>query len=166
MLVLEGKSRNGSVSQTGSSKVVYWPHVLLHLSISNARRDVRDMGDGIYIQSRQSADLFNVSHFGAKTKTTRIPMRELVFADDSALVAHSTEEMQKIVDTFSDASKKFGLKINIKKTEVLYQSNSTRTREEDIMVDGTLSSNGCIDDEIQRRMAKASASFGRLRQRL
>ena len=30
----------------------------------------------------------------------------------------------------------------------------------------TMSSNGCIDDEIQRRMAKASASIGRLRQRL
>ena len=64
-------------------------------------------------------------------------MRELLFADDSALVAHSAEEMQKIVDAFSDASKKFGLKINIKKTEVLYQPNSTRTREEDIMFDGT-----------------------------
>ena len=94
------------------------------------------MGDGIYIQSRQSADLFNVAYFRGKTKTTRILMRELLFADDSALVAHSAEEMQKIVDAFSDASKKFGLKINIKKTEVLYQSNSTRTREEDIMVDG------------------------------
>ena len=30
----------------------------------------------------------------------------------------------------------------------------------------TISSNGCIDGEIQRRMAKASASFDRLRQRL
>ena len=30
----------------------------------------------------------------------------------------------------------------------------------------TISSDGCIEDEIQRRMAKASASFGRLRQRL
>ena len=109
-------------------------------------------------------------------------MRELLFADDTALVAHSAEEMQKIVDAFFDASKKFGLKINIKKTEVLYQPNSTRTREGDIMIDdnklnsvleftyigstGTISSNGCIDDEIQRRMAKASAFFGRLRQRL
>ena len=138
------------------------------------------MGDGAYIQSRQSADLFNVAHFRAKTKTTRILMRELLFADDSALVAHSAEEMQNIVDAFSNASKKCGLKINIKKTEVLYQPNSTRTREEDIMVDGnklnsvleftylgsTISSDGCIDDELQRRMAKASASFGRLRQRL
>ena len=44
--------------------------------------------------------------------------------------------MQKIVDAFSDASKKFGLKSNTKKTEVLYQLNSISTREEDIMVDG------------------------------
>ena len=66
----------------------------------------RDMGDGVYIQCRQNADLFNVAHFRAKTKTTRILMRELLFADDSALVAHSAEEMQKIVDAFSDASKK------------------------------------------------------------
>ena len=55
--------------------------------------------------------------------------------DDSTLVAHSAEEMQKIVDPFSDASKTFGLNINIKKTEMLYQANSTRTREEDIMVE-------------------------------
>ena len=140
----------------------------------------RGMGDGVYIQSRQSADLFNVAHFRAKTKTTQILVRELLYADDSALVAHSAEEIQRIVDAFSDASKKFGLKINIKKTEVLYQPNSTRTREEDIMVDGnklnslpeftylgsTISSDGRIGAEIQRRMAKASASFGRLRQRL
>ena len=46
------------------------------------------------------------------------------------------EEIPKIVDAFSNASKKFGLKINIKKTEVLCQPNTTRTREEDIMVDG------------------------------
>ena len=71
----------------------------------------RDMGDGVYIHFRQSADLFNVAHFRAKTKTTLILMRELLFADDRALVAHSAEEMQKIVDVFSDASKKFSLNI-------------------------------------------------------
>ena len=29
---------------------------------------MRDMRDGIYIQSRQNADLFTVAHFRAKTK--------------------------------------------------------------------------------------------------
>ena len=96
----------------------------------------RDMGDGVNIQSRQSADIFNVAHFRAKTKTIQILMRELLFADDSALVAHSAEEMHRIVGAFSNASKKFGLKFNFKKTEVLNQPNSTRTRKEDIMVDG------------------------------
>ena len=68
----------------------------------------RDMGDGVYIQSRQSVDLFNVAHFRAKTNTIRIQMRELLFGYDSALVAHSAGEMQKIADAFSDASKKYG----------------------------------------------------------
>ena len=85
-----------------------------------------------------------------------------------------------MVHAFSDASPKFDLKINIKKIEGLHQSNCTRTREEDIMIYGnklnsvldvtylrsTMSSKGCIDDEIQGRMAKAGASFGRLHERL
>ena len=61
------------------------------------------MEDGVYIQSRQKADLVNVAHFRAKT--TRILMKELLFADDSALVVHTAEEMQKIVVAFSDMSK-------------------------------------------------------------
>ena len=53
-----------------------------------------DKVDGIY---------FKVAHFRAKTKTTRILMRELLFADDRALVVHSAEEIHKIVDAFSEA---------------------------------------------------------------
>ena len=75
----------------------------------------RDMGDGIYIQSRQNADLFTVAHLRAKTKNTNILVRERIFADDSALIAHSAEEIQRIVDAFANALSKFGIKINIKK---------------------------------------------------
>ena len=137
MLMLEGKSRNRSVLQMGSSKVVYW---LPRSSPSSYQQCSPRLSETWEMASTycpdRDADLFNVAHFRAKTKTTRILMRELLFANDNVLVAHSAEEMQEIVDAFSDASKKFGLKINIKKTEVLYQSNCTRTREEDTMVDG------------------------------
>ena len=68
-----------------------------------------------YILSIQSSDIFNVAHLRAKTNTTWILMRGLLFAHDSTLVTHSAQEMQKIVDGFSIASNKFGLKINIKK---------------------------------------------------
>ena len=62
---------------------------------------------------------FSVAHFRAKTKkNTNILVRELLFADDSALICHSAEEIQRIVDAFANASSKFVLKINIKKTEV------------------------------------------------
>jgi hypothetical protein len=139
-----------------------------------------NLEEGVYIQSRQDADLFNVSHFRAKTKTAQILVRELLFADDSALVSHTPEQMQQIVDAFSTASKKFGLKINIKKTEVLFQPGTAHIEEEDILVDGAalntvddftylgsiVSKDGRIDSELIKRMAKASSAFGRLRTRL
>jgi len=43
----------------------------------------------------------------------------MLFADDSALVAHSAEDMQTFVDCFAIAASQFILKINIKKTKCL-----------------------------------------------
>ena len=48
-------------------------------------------------------------------------IRELLYADDSALVAKNVVDMQQIVDRFSSAADMFGLKINISKTELFYQ---------------------------------------------
>ena len=95
----DGTGRDGIVQcyKWGQAKLCTCPHALLHLPINNARRGFPRHG-GLYGY-----------------------WRELLFADDSALVAHSAEEMQKIVNAFSYASKKLGLKTNIKKTEVLYQ---------------------------------------------
>ena len=81
----------------------------------------RSTEEGVYIQTRHNADLFNVSHFKAKTKTERILVKELLFADDSAIVAHTAEGTQALVDRFESAARRFGLKLNIKKTECLYQ---------------------------------------------
>ena len=81
-------------------------HVFLYLPISNTQR-------GYW-----NADLFAVADFRAKTKITNILGRELLFADNGTLIAHSAEEIQRIADAF-------GLKINIKQTEVMLQRNST-----------------------------------------
>ena len=121
-----------------------------------------------------------VAYFRAKTKTTNILVRVQLFSDDSALIAHSAEEIQRIVDAFANASSKFGLKINIKKTEVMFQPNSTMTMDEGINVDETtlthvkeftylgsiIASDGHIEVELKKGMSKASMSFGRLRERL
>ena len=47
-------------------------------------------------------------------------VQELLYADDSALVAQSLEDLQAMLDSFVAASVAFGLTINISKTEVLY----------------------------------------------
>ena len=88
MLVLEGKPRNRSGSQLGSSNVVHWPPRSFPSSYQQCSTVLSETWG---MASSQSADLFNVAHFRAKTKTTRILMRELLFADDSALVANSAE---------------------------------------------------------------------------
>ena len=121
-------SESFSVTNGGQARLCTSPTLFSIFLLEMLDETFRNMGDGIFIQSRQSADLSNVAHFRAKTKTTRILMKELLFADDSALVANSTEEMQKIVGAFSDASKNSGLKINTKKTKVLHQPKSSRTR--------------------------------------
>ena len=49
---------------------------------------------------------------------------------------------------------------------ILVDGNKLNSVLEFSYLGSTISSNGCIDDEIQRGVAKASASFGRLRQRV
>ena len=92
MLVLLGKFRNRSVLQMESSKVVYWPlrsSPFSYQQCSTRLFETRIMAS-TYSPDR-GVDLFNVEHFRAKTKTTWILLRALLFADDSALVAHSAE---------------------------------------------------------------------------
>ncbi|PFX21781.1 hypothetical protein AWC38_SpisGene13705 [Stylophora pistillata] len=81
----------------------------------------RNLHEGIYIQTRHGADLTNVSHFKAKTRTTRYLVREMLFVDDTALVAHNAADIQLLVDDFARAAAQFSLEINIKKKECLLQ---------------------------------------------
>ena len=86
--------------------------------------------------------------------------------------------MQKDVDQVSDSCDSYGLTVRIKKTEVVYQPAPGKPyKEQTITVKSqrlqvvhkftylwsTLSRVVHIDDEVNVRIAKASAAFGRLR---
>ena len=77
----------------------------------------KDSDDGIRIKSRPELRLCNITtgHFNAETKVIISNIRELLFADDCALVADSPEALQRLCDCFSKASQRFGLTISIKK---------------------------------------------------
>ena len=48
-------------------------------------------------------------------------IRDMLFADDAAVATHTQEELQLLMDCFSQACKDFGLTISLKKTNVLGQ---------------------------------------------
>jgi hypothetical protein len=108
-------------------------------------------------------------------------IRELLFADDCSLVAHSLEELQQIVNTFDEAAKNFGLQINIGKTEFLYRpENNENNREAKININGQeltrvtafqylgsiISEDGLSDRDVTARIQKAGAAFGKLQTRV
>jgi len=108
---------------------------------------------------------------------------ELQYADDCALVSHTTEGLQTTLNAAVRAYSRMGLDVNLKKTEVLCQWSWTLdplqkppafTIHDSLLVTvphskylGSYLSNDCImDQDIQHRIKQAAASFGRLRKRV
>ena len=174
---------NGAVSESfpvtnGVKQGCVLAPTLFSIMFSAMLQDAFRDGDiGIKINHRMDGKLFNLRRLKAKTKVVTEIIKDFLFADDCALNAGSEVDMQQSVDKFSAACTNFGLTISIKKTEVLYQPPPGEIfSEPDITVHGkrlnvvnrftylgsTLSQNATIDDEVDIRIARASASFGRL----
>ena len=77
--------------------------------------------EGIYLRTRSDGKLFNLARLKAKTKVRGKCLRDFLFADDAVVTTHSAEELQQLMNRFSDACKDFGLTISLKKTQVMVQ---------------------------------------------
>ena len=136
---------------------------------------------GIFIRFRLTGGIFNLQRLRAHTKTHDEFVRELLFADDTALLSHSQAELQLLTNLFASACKNFGLTINIAKSDVLYQPPpSVPYVEPHVNIDNVplssvtrftylgsvLSSDATISDEVQSRLNKANTAYGRLRSRV
>lgn len=77
--------------------------------------------EGIYLHTRSDAGMYNLSRLKAKTKVTNTVIRDILFDDAEALVAHAEEELQSMMDKISCACTAFGLTISIKKTNMMPQ---------------------------------------------
>ena len=94
--------------------------------------------DGVYLHSRSDSHLFNIVRLRAKSKRRTGNIRDLLFADDAALVSHSEEGLQRLLDRFSNSCDLFGLTISLKKTKVIGQATPSQpllnTHEENLEV--------------------------------
>ena len=89
--------------------------MLLQYAFMNCR-------EGVFLHTRSDGKLFNIARLRAKTKVTKVLIHEMLFADDAAVVSHTEEGLQQLVSRLSHACKEFGLKINLKKTNVMAQN--------------------------------------------
>ena len=137
--------------------------------------------DNIYIRTRYNGSLFNLQRLRASNKVTLALIRELLFADDAALLAHSEQSLQHITTCFAEAAAIFGLEVSIKKTVILHQpvtnmvqnSPSISIGESKLDVVQQFTYLGCVvsadaklDKDIANRLDKANKSFGSLNKRV
>ena len=136
---------------------------ILHQSVS----------EGVYIRTRDDSKLLNLARLKARITTRLELITELLFADDIALIVHSPDDIQTIVNIFVEASNKIGLLIEISKTEVIYQpSPDNNTPHEHVAtINGealkvvpcfkcfgsALTPDNKVDKEISRRIQTAFA---------
>ncbi|KAI8493113.1 hypothetical protein Bbelb_291170 [Branchiostoma belcheri] len=132
--------------------------------------------DGIYIRSRTDGSLFNLARLRAKTKTVESLLRDLLFADDAALVSHKEAGLQGHINNLAKACDLFSLTISVKKTEVMGQGttvppvimlngNTLKSVEKFTYLGSVMTTNLSLDQELNVRIGKAAAAYGKLTKR-
>ena len=100
-----------------------------------------------------------------------------MFADDAAVTTHTQQELQALMDRFSQACIDFGLIISLKKTNVLRQDTVElpAITIDDYELDAvkeftylgyTVTDNLSLDSEIDKRIGKAATTLARLTSRV
>ena len=140
-----------------------------------------DNNIGALIRFQTDVNVFNLRTLNPTTITSKVLIRDLLFADDCALLAHTVDDIHYITNALARSASRFGLTISLKKTEVIYQTkpgadytdptitidnNPLKVTDNFTYLGSTISQNALIDDEISARICKASGSFGKLTKRL
>ena len=81
----------------------------------------KDCSSGVMIRFRSDGGIFNLQRLKARAKVSLLVLRELLFADDFALIVYTEDELESFLDDFARAASRYGFTISIKKTEVMFQ---------------------------------------------
>ena len=133
--------------------------------------------EGVYMHTRSDGKLYNIARLRAKTKIRKTTIRDMLFADDAAVTAHTEHGLQQLMDRFSHACRDFGLTISLKKTNVLGQDVDTppvttidnyqlEVVHEFTYLGSTITDNLSLDAELNKRIGKAATTLGRLATRV
>lgn len=121
-----------------------------------------------------------MSRLKAKTKLSKTAVAEFQYPDDNGVAAQSSRDLQIILHAFHYAYSKLGLKINVKKTQILFQPAPKDNTPPDIKIgESTLvnvdkfsylgsivSADADITAEVHQRIEQAATAFGKLKNRV
>ncbi|XP_063624759.1 uncharacterized protein LOC134796499 [Cydia splendana] len=140
------------------------------------RESMKNLSEGIGIRFRMDGGLFNISRFRSRTKVSYAVMTEIMYADDLCFVSNSAEGLQRLMSSLHDACTTFGLKINVKKTEVMVnvpdnEPNASVCIGDEMLkrverfryLGSTITAKYDLDAEINARIGAAAVAFGKLR---
>ena len=146
--------------------------VLFNIYFSYVIRNAFQGNDeGVYLKTRYDGRLFEISRLRSKTEVKESIVRELLFANDAALVAHGGESLQTLLDRFAQSRRSFGLEISWKKTVTIHQGSPSLNSESNVdrssldSVDkfcylvSTLTKKLDLNDEIAKRIGKGGYEF-------
>lgn len=129
----------------------------------------------ILIRFRTNGKFFDLKRLKAKSKVMREFIREAQYADDIAVMSDSSSGLQELLDAYNAASKRFGLRINAGKTEVLcmgpeivfFVDETPLNNVDRFKYLGSFVSKDCkMKVELTSRIQATSSAFGRLRHRV
>ena len=138
----------------------------------------KDCDLGIGAQFWTDGNNFDVRRLQATTKVHTAIIRDLLFADDCALVVHTLHEVHLIFDRFLNTAWRFGLKVSLKKTEALHQScppsksasalvtagsNQLSSVDKFCYLGSFLSNMVAVDEDITSRLTKAGCFLANYR---
>ena len=112
----------------------------------------------------------------ARTKVSHDKVRDLPHLGDAAIACSTSEELQKELKAQSEANTRFGLRMNVKKTEMMHSKDDGAMPPiflgEEFKTTGDFSYLGCIissscstDKEFTNRIGNLSFAHGQLRER-
>ena len=129
----------------------------------------------IYVRFRTDGNLFDLKRLKAKTKTFYMYIREAQYADDIAVFSDSSFGLQSLLASYYLATRRFGLQINAKKTEVMclgpecdFFIGETKLKSVNRFryLGSILSKESNLKDELTARIQSISCAFGRLKHRV
>ena len=137
----------------------------------------KQSNDGTYLHTRSNGKLYNLARLRAMTKVRRVLIREMLFADDTALTSHAEDALQRLIGRFASTCREFGLTTSLKKTKVMGQDVSSAPNisigdytlevvDEFVYLGSTVSSNLSVDTKLNARIGKASTTMALLATRV